>query len=250
MSPAPSGDAVRLGGSGYGFPSPTQQGYPGGSNPGNAQASGSGGGAGAAGALDSAGGAGAPSTITGTNTFYAGGGGSGKVGASPSIAPGGAGGGGAGAYNDAPGIAGETNTGGGGGGGIAPGNRVGGSGGSGIVIIRYPWTPPAGYVSVTPNVSGVYHGDNVFFVVNTTFANNSILYYDTVGNVTSASFVGGNTGSFTITSNATVLRLQTVRNIPQDEERRFAIRVFEDSLTGTLRLTSSNVSIYEANVSL
>jgi hypothetical protein len=242
----PGPDTFRQGGSGFGFPGPSQQGFPGGSNPGNGTESGSGGGAGAAGGFNTNGGSGAPSLITGANIFYAGGGGSGRN--SYTRTTGGAGGGGSGAGYDNPGDNGTGNSGGGGGGGTN--TRPGGSGGSGVVVIRYPWTPPAGYVSATPNVSGVYQGDNAFFIVNTTFANNSILYYDTVGNVTSASFVGGNTGSFTITSNATVLRLQTVRNIPQDEERRFAIRIFEDSLTGTLRLTSSNVSIYDANVSL
>jgi hypothetical protein len=97
----------------------------------------SGGGAGAAGNGGSAavGGAGLSSSITGTSTFYAGGGGAG-AGTYGSGGNGGAGGGGRGrASLGSAGTAGTANTGGGGGGGS--GNYAGGSG---VVIIAYPNT--------------------------------------------------------------------------------------------------------------
>jgi len=70
-------------------------------------------------------------TISGANTAYAGGGGSGRP--NPAANPGGKGGYGGGGNTNLPGV---VNTGGGGGGGASPGN-VGGAGGSGVVIIRY-----------------------------------------------------------------------------------------------------------------
>ena len=147
------------------------------------------------------------------------------------------------------------NTGGGGGGGAgsaAPsGGGKGGNGGSGIVILRYAYTPPITYSSVTANSSIALEGSNVFFVVNTLNANAFTIYYDTIGNVTSASFVGGNTGSFVVTGNSTVLRLETTSTIPTNEERSFALRIREDSATtGNIRLVSSNVFVYDQNVSI
>jgi len=80
------------------------------------------------------GGDGLQNDITGTNTYYAGGGGGSPH--SGSTGSGGQGGGGDG-INNTNGEAGTANTGGGGGGGGEVGaNRLGGAGGSGIVIIR------------------------------------------------------------------------------------------------------------------
>jgi len=96
---------------------------------------GSGGGAGAVGsaAVNAVGGIGLQSSITGSATYYAGGGGSGSYGGGPNS--GGAGGGGAGGVTNAAGTAGTVNTGGGGGGGGNAGE--GGAGGAGVVVVRY-----------------------------------------------------------------------------------------------------------------
>ena len=96
-----------------------------------------------------AGGKGLANSITGTATFYGGGGAGGKTntnaanGYPASSASGGLGGGG---ESGQPGIDG---TGGGGGGGNGDGNttadfvkRIGGKGGDGIVIIRFPYLSP------------------------------------------------------------------------------------------------------------
>ena len=144
-----------LGGSGGGAASATGktggagtngQGYAGG----NAITSGSyvqagngGGGAGGTGGTHSSGyvggngGVGVATSISGTSTYYAGGGGGGT--SSGTAGQGGNGGGGAGVVgSNAPtGYSGSTNTGGGGGGGGTNGGD-GGNGGSGIIIIRYP----------------------------------------------------------------------------------------------------------------
>jgi hypothetical protein len=89
------------------------------------------------------GGAGLASQISGTVTYYAGGGGSGTHGpggvgyAGMSNALGGVGGGGAGGGPGVVGGTGGTNTGGGGGGGMHPSPNASGPGGPGIVVIRY-----------------------------------------------------------------------------------------------------------------
>lgn len=99
-----------------------------------------GGGGGAAGyaftAVSRVGGNGCQSQMSGTLTYYAGGGGAGSAGGSSSA--GGLGGGGAGSTaNGTAATAGTANTGGGGGGGEGP-TGPGGAGGTGIVMIRYP----------------------------------------------------------------------------------------------------------------
>ena len=122
------------GGSGNTPPVSPPQGNDGGDAAGSPSRSGGGGGAGAAGgpaASGKAGGAGVTSSINGTPTQRAGGGGGIASGAA------GAGGGGAGGADcsGSGGADGTANTGGGAGGGGS--NTDGGSGGSGVVIIRY-----------------------------------------------------------------------------------------------------------------
>ena len=96
---------------------------------------GGGGGAGSAGNLNN-GGDGLPNSITGTLTYYAGGGGG--NGNDGTAGTGGLGGGGRGSSLSLVALAGEDGKGGGGGGGYYVGSKAGGKGGSGIVIIR--WT--------------------------------------------------------------------------------------------------------------
>jgi hypothetical protein len=143
------------GGNGYGFPSPTQQGYPGGTGtgtfPGFQGGGGGAGGEGTPGVSNGYGGLGIYSLITGANVQYAGGGGGG------SLFPGQQGG--AGQFGGGSGFAGaggaaNVNTGGGGGGAGRPGGSdetVGGVGGSGIVVLAYPNTLPNVFV-VSGNV--------------------------------------------------------------------------------------------------
>jgi len=130
--------------------------------------SGSGGGAGGAAttgatATAAAAGIGRSSFISGSNVFYAGGGGSGFYTAATSGGPftiaGGTGGGGAGggsgegSYANRAATAGSANTGGGGGGGANPNAgasfTVGAAGGSGIVIVRYLGSQQANGGTVT-----------------------------------------------------------------------------------------------------
>jgi hypothetical protein len=108
---------------------------------------GGGGGAGAAGAngvFSNAGdgGIGVQSSISGTATYYAGGGGGGGAAGASNSSPGGLGGGGAGGVGaNVAGTAGTANT-GGGGGGFGRNSGTGANGGSGIVIIAYTSTSP------------------------------------------------------------------------------------------------------------
>ena len=131
-----------------------------------------GGGGGGAGATPTAagpnpGGIGIQSSITGTATYYAGGGGSGGSGV------GGSGGGGNGGGTNQAGFAGTANTGGGGGGGDASNNNSnppGGAGGSGVVIISVP----------TSQYTGTYTGSPVV----TTSGSNTILTFNSSGSYT------------------------------------------------------------------
>jgi hypothetical protein len=144
--------AARAGGSGT-----TGQGFAGGSGGTTGAPAGGGGGAGAVGSSGSStsGGAGLSSSITGTETFYGGGGAGNTAGAVTGV--GGVGGGGN------PGLPGTANTGGGGGG--AEPNASGAAGGSGIVILRYfgaqrgtggTVTSAGGYTIHTFLTSGTY----------------------------------------------------------------------------------------------
>ena len=119
---------------------PANQGYAGAAGSGTTTQSSRGGGGGGAGGVGVAstpshGGPGKVNSFrTGSNIYYAGGGGAGAW--SIASGDGGAGGGGDAADGGEAGLHGDANTGGGGGGG-GTGSGVGGSGGSGIVIIRY-----------------------------------------------------------------------------------------------------------------
>ena len=141
-----NGSTTGRGGSGT-----SGQGYAGGSVTGSSGDLGAGGGgAGGAGAdvnatsgamSGGAGGVGVAYDITGTSTYYAGGGGGATNHSYPTYTggAGGLGGGGAGGNNDSDGSDGTANTGGGGGGGADSGG-LGGNGGSGIVVVNYSYT--------------------------------------------------------------------------------------------------------------
>jgi hypothetical protein len=135
------------GGAGNTPPVAPPQGNSGGNGAPAGYGGGSGGGAGASGTNQPAavggqiGGIGVANLISGSSTYYAGGGGSGGWLAPQPSGVGGLGGGGNGAYGPTPATtaatAGTANTGGGGGGGVGAPADIGGAGGSGIVIIRY-----------------------------------------------------------------------------------------------------------------
>jgi hypothetical protein len=117
------------------------------------------------------GGIGVSSSITGTATYYAGGGGGGGATGSGGTGGSGGGGNGSGPTNGIPGNAGTANTGGGGGGGsggLSPG--AGANGGSGIVILSIP----------TANYSGVTTGSPTV----TTSGSNTILQFVVSGSYT------------------------------------------------------------------
>jgi len=140
-----SGGGAPYAAGGPGAAGTANQGFAGGNGDGSTN-SGGGGGAGAVGGNATAsvggnGGVGVAVAISGTSTFYAGGGGgAGFPGGGGSAGSGGNGGGGNGGANSA-GTSGTANTGGGGGGSQDannPPNNPGGNGGSGVVIISYP----------------------------------------------------------------------------------------------------------------
>lgn len=159
------GGGYNSGAGGSGTAGPPRQGYNGGIGFAgvNPFMAGGGGGAGAVGengisTKGGNGGVGLSSSITGTATFYAGGGGGGGFQGSPA-ASGGTGGGGAGGIGsgDASSYVGTVNTGGGGGGRGNTG-QAGGAGGSGVVILRFLSTsiPSATTGSPTITTDGSY----------------------------------------------------------------------------------------------
>jgi len=137
------------GGTGNSPPTSPPQGNNGGGgtgSPGNYPSMGGGGGGGAGGTgsggsagVGGNGGPGSPNSITGSATFYAGGGGGSFEGRRGSGTPGsgGQGGGGEGANMSTSAVTGTANTGGGGGGGAFALPSGGVAGGKGIVVIRY-----------------------------------------------------------------------------------------------------------------
>lgn len=243
---------TRIAASGYGYPGPTQQGFPG-STSGPGLFHGGGGGAGQEGQESTApragnGGRGAPiswapasygTTGPAPGRYFAGGGGGGDMWqfGSPLGGLGGAGGGGAAIFS------GNVNTGGGGGGGNMQGAEPAGGGGSGIVLIRYPYLPPATFSNVVTTASSFVVGSNITFTLNAINANAYTYYYTTEGNVISSDFVGGNTGSFVANASGAVFTLRANTNIPLNETRSFVLRIREDSITGVIRVTSANITI-------
>lgn len=197
--------------------------------------------------------------------YFAGGGGGGAAPAgSAYILSGGAGGGGAGgnytpgyptsarglgtSHGGLDGGANATiNTGGGGGGagqgGASSGTGLAGTGGSGIVLIRYPYAAPITVSNVLTTANSFNISSNIIFTVNAQNANLLTLYYSTDGNVTSANFIGGNTGSFVANASGGIVRLQANTNIPANEARSFRLQIRQDSTSGFISGSSSNVTI-------
>jgi len=238
-------------GTGYGFPGPAQQGFPGGSSvittsPFTWTTTTGGGGAGAAGSSGTytaggnsgSGGIGKQTNISGSNVFYAGGGGGGidQAGHEPRRGLGGNGGGGRG------GLEGNVNSGGGGGGGeVATGH----TGGSGIVIIRYP---ALGTYAVIDNV-GVARAvtDNTIITYSVTTYNvaNTTLYWTMSGNVANTDVLGGNTGSFALLNNNATFSFSLANNIVSgNDTKEFTLQVRKNSVTGGVAATANTITVY------
>jgi len=163
------------------------------------------------------GGPGLQFSISGTPTFYAGGGGGGTQGSNGGLGGGfgGQGGGGAGQANSVAGIAGTASTGGGGGGtgynASQGGASTGGTGGSGIVIIRYTQadasTQPHGQIrfnTITGNVETFEYKLNTYLPTPTTetiVTNGLVLHLDaakyTSGTTWTDLSTAGNNGTLT-----------------------------------------------------
>ena len=111
---------------------------------------------------------------------------------------------------------------------------------NGQAYIRYPYAAVS-FNSLTTSSDFVYEGANITFTLNTTnLANNTLLYYYTVGNVISSDFVTGNTGSFRTTQNSTSIVLRST-TIPANEERYFQLKIAEESGTNAFSLLTSNI---------
>jgi uncharacterized repeat protein (TIGR02543 family) len=150
---------------------------------GNGAGSGGGGGGGAGGpgiargatSNASSGGIGVSNSITGTATYYGGGGGaSWYSGSNNWTGVGGLGGGGKGATGTGAGTSGTANTGGGGGGGYD--GLTGGTGGTGIVILRYAYGTPS--APVVTSITGSANKLTVAFTAPTSDGGAAITNYE------------------------------------------------------------------------
>ena len=256
------------GGDDIGSPGITGQGYPGGAgDPVTGNWAGGGGGAGQAGhpgtssPLHGRGGNGTSTYSVILNTanvgyymgsgirWIAGGGGGGGWGPDTTYPAGGLGGGGSGrtAGSGPTGTAGfgTVNMGGGGGGAGYGTPSRGGAGGSGVVIIRYPYVAPTTISNVLVTPSGYIVGSNITFTINAINANLTTLYYTTDGNVDSSYFIGGNTGSFVANASGGIVTLlgNTNATVPVGETRNFRLQIRQDSITGFISSSSSNVAL-------
>jgi len=115
-----------------------------------------------------------------------------------------------------------------------------------IVLIKYPYVPPPIFTSIAYTFDFVKAGSNLTLTINTlNLANNTMLYYSTVGNVTASNFVSGNTGSFRSTTNATTLILPT-NSLPANEERFFQLQVNPDGVGEAAAITSNVLYIRDS----
>lgn len=101
--------------------------------------------------------------------------------------------------------------------------------------------------SLTANNNNILNGTNVFFRLNTTNANNLVLYYSTA-NVTGISeslLFPSNTGSLWINDekNQTVITLASNVCIPIDQTATFQLQVRSGSTTGPVLITSNNITM-------
>ncbi len=170
------------------------------------------------------GGPGKASSISGSEVYYAGGGGGYNAGntAAGNRGDGGIGGGGAGGQANqgspvAPAVSGTANTGGGGGGGRF---GSGASGGSGIVIVRYAAIPAPSFSNLTPSQSVIKGGATSITLSGTLSAPGPIYPASgatvsaTINGVTVNGFVIDGTGGFSINYNDASLPLLTVGGSP------------------------------------
>lgn len=185
--------------------------------------------------------------VSGTR-YFAGGGGGGSI---NGVAGYGSiyGGGGAGSYGNPSSTTPGTSGTGGGGGGSGWLSGSGAAGGSGWLAVRYPYTVQTyNFVANAFNEPNMVEASNIFIDLRTiNVSNGSILYYTTVGNVTSSDFVTGNTGSFTILNSNALLQFRLANNIVTgNNTKNFGIQIRSGSNTGPI-LTTSNTFIINSS---
>ena len=146
------------------------------------------------------------------------------------------------------GVAGGQNTGGGGGGRNGPSPGSGGNGGSGIVIVRYPYTPET--YSLIDNV-GVTKAvtDNTTITYSLTtinVANTSTLYWTMTGNVANTDVRNGNTGSFTVLNSNATFSVSLANNIISgNDTKEFTLQLRKSSVSGSIVATAANtITVY------
>jgi len=89
---------------------------------------------------------------------------------------------------------------------------------------------------------------NIIVTINTTnYPDNTVLYFDTVGNVTQEFFVEGNTGSFTIMNSTANITLRGNINLGTDVEVDFKLRI-KDAEDGNILFTGNTFNIIDTNL--
>jgi hypothetical protein len=85
---------------------------------------------------------------------------------------------------------------------------------------------------------------NVTFEINTiNVPSNTVLYYNTSGNVISTDFVEGNTGSVVVVNNVANLILTANTGLPEGEARVFTLQLFDAAIDGNVLFSSNTITI-------
>lgn len=115
---------------------------------------------------------------------------------------------------------------------------------SNILIVDTSSTVPG---DLSANTTKLIEGSSIVFTIDPAYySDGTLLYYKTVGNVTSSDFVQANLSTSSVQSNVFSLTLDTSTNIPLEEERTFYLEVRQDFQNGTLVGRSANITIIDS----
>lgn len=110
-------------------------------------------------------------------------------------------------------------------------------------------TDPTTY-SITSNISSVNEGNTVGFTVSTSSVPDStVLYWTTVGNVSSADFTDSVTsGNVTIADSSAIITRTLTADATTEGVEYFDLALRTDSISGTIVATSGNVTVVDTSL--
>ena len=103
-------------------------------------------------------------------------------------------------------------------------------------------------LSFVESANSVTEGATITLTANVVnIPTGTLLYYDTIGNVTTTTFASGNTGSFRMNGISNTISLVTT-NVPYGTQADFRVRIHRDSATGTVLATSNTLLINDSSL--